>query len=241
MRRRRIWPVLLAGGVGCACLVILGLWQIERLHWKEGLIAAREARLSAPPVTLDAAMRQADSGAPIEFLKIAASGSFRHERELFYLTTAGGSPGFEVVTPLIAEDGTAVLVDRGFVPEDKRDPLRRPESQPAGPVTVQGFAAAHAYGRGYFTPDNNAGDNVWYWWDVPAMLDMSGVPPGSRAAPFILHELPRGDASLPQPTPPDASLPNNHLQYAITWLSLALILAIMTGLFIRQQMRERDT
>ena len=144
--RRRIWPILVAGGIGCACLLALGLWQIERLHWKEGLIAAREAKLAAPAIPLDAAMKDAEGDASIEFLKVAATGQFRNDRELYYLTTSGGSPGFEVVTPLVTSDGATVLVDRGFVPEEKRDAGRRPDSQPSGDVTVTGYAARHERG-----------------------------------------------------------------------------------------------
>lgn len=233
---RRVWPVLVAAALGCIGLVALGAWQIQRLHWKEALIAERDARLMAPAVTLGAAIGDAGAGLSVEYLKIAATGRFRHDRELFYLSTHGGSPGFEVVTPLVTPDGITVLVDRGFVPETLREPARRPESQPGGEVSIEGYASRHQGGRGFFTPDNDAGRNFWYWWDIPAMLSMADVPADHRVAPFILHALPGGGRELPEPVPPGQTLSNNHLQYALTWFALALILALMAGLFIRQQL-----
>ena len=232
----RLWPILVAAVLGCVCLVALGLWQIDRLHWKEALIAERDARLAAAPVVLGAALSAADAGQSIEFLKVTATGRFQHDREFFYLTTHGGSPGFRVVTPLSTADGITVLVDRGFIPETLREPSRRPGSQPAGDVSVDGYAARHQSARGPFTPDNNAADNLWYWWDLPAMLAMADIPAGNRVAPFILHVLPGTSKAPPQPIPPAETLTNNHLQYALTWFTLAAVLALMAGLFIRQQL-----
>ena len=232
----RVWPILVAAILGCLCLLALGVWQLERLPWKEALIAERDARLAAAPVGLDMALADAEAGNSVEYLKITATGRFNHDRELFYLTTHGGTPGFRVITPLTTADGMTVLVDRGFVPETLREPSRRPDSQPGGEVSVEGYAARHQVAPGPFTPDNNAADDLWYWWDVPAMLAVADVPPGNRVAPFILHALPNGANALPEPIPPAETLTNNHLQYALTWFTLAAVLALMAGLFIRQQL-----
>jgi surfeit locus 1 family protein len=227
---------MLAGAaVGCAILLGLGVWQLERLAWKEALIASMGARGAAEPVTLSAAMAMDDP----DFYRVAAKGTFLHEGELFYLTTFDGKPGFEVVTPLLTADGLAVLVDRGFVPEQMRDPASRPGSQPAGEVTIIGLASRHPAGQGYFTPDNNAGTNFWYWWDVPAMLTFSHIPKGRKTAPFVLHAIPApGEKAVPQPVALGQNLSNNHLQYALTWFSLAAVLAVIAGLMIRQEAKR---
>jgi surfeit locus 1 family protein len=233
----RAWQVLVAAVAGCAILVGLGLWQLERLSWKEALIADLETRGSAPPITLSAAMAMDDP----DFYRVEAEGTFLHEGELFYLTTYDGKPGFEIVTPLLTADGLAVLVDRGFVAEQMRDPAARPGSQPEGQVSIIGQASRHQAGRGYFTPDNNAGTNYWYWWDVPAMLAFSGIPPGRKQAGFILHVLPQPrEKSVPQPLPLMQNLTNNHFQYALTWFALAAVLAVIAGVVIRREAGRAD-
>src|SRR5690348_3084588 len=105
--------LLLAAGAACLILIGLGTWQLERRSWKLGLIAEREAALAAAPAHLEAA--DAD---PIrfEFHRIAATGRFLHDHEL-YLTGQflNDRPGWHVITPLVLQDGSALLVDRGFV------------------------------------------------------------------------------------------------------------------------------
>jgi surfeit locus 1 family protein len=219
----------MAATFGLIILIGLGFWQLYRLHWKEGLIADLEARLSAPPVSLSDAVDH-----PAEFLHVKASGSFEHQGELFMLDSEGGRPGWRVVTPLESDDGIFVLVDRGFVVDEERDPSRRPGSQPQGHVEVSGYVSRHQAARGLFTPDNDAAADNWYWWDVPAMLASGRVDPGSRVAPFILHVLPGDDRdAVPQPSPPAPGLTNNHLQYALTWFGLAIVLAGVTFFYIR--------
>ncbi|MGE3830633.1 MAG: SURF1 family protein [Parvibaculaceae bacterium] len=232
---RKAWHVLAGAAVGCAILIGLGVWQLDRLAWKEALIADRDARGAAPPITLSAAIAMDDP----DFYRVEAKGAFLHEGELFYLTTVGGKPGFEVVTPLLTADGLAVLVDRGFVPEEMRDPASRPGSQPAGEVEIVGQVSRHEAGQGYFIPDNNAGTNYWYWWDVPAMLTYSHIPEGRKTVPFILHAVPTpGEKAVPQPVGLGQNLSNNHLQYALTWFSLAAVLAVIAGLMVGQEAKR---
>src|SRR4051812_37365111 len=106
---------------GFALLIGLGVWQIQRLHEKEALIASVEAGLHAPPVPLSEALRQ--GAAKMEWRPVRVSGHFRHDKEL-YLFSRGpmGAVGVDVITPLVQADGVAVLIDRGFVPEALRDP-----------------------------------------------------------------------------------------------------------------------
>ena len=232
---RKAWQMLAGAVAGCAILVGLGIWQLERLAWKEALITSLEARGAAEPVSLSAAMDMNDP----DFYRVEAEGTFLHEGELFYLTTHDGKPGFQVVTPLLTADGRAVLVDRGFVPEQMRDPASRPGSQPTGELRIIGQASRHQDPRSYFTPHNNAGTNYWYWWDIPAMVTFSGIPADRKTASFILHALPTGgEKTVPQPLALGLNLSNNHFHYALTWFSLAGVLVIIAGLMIRQEMRR---
>lgn len=235
----RVWQILIAAILGIAVLVGLGVWQLQRLAWKEALIAERDMRLAAPPVPLDQALKEFDADRSVEFLKVEADGIFQHRAEAFMLTTEGGVPGFEVVTPLASADGIVVLVDRGFVPEPLKDPAKRPDSQPPGEVKVTGIVRRHVGGRGPFTPDNDPEGNMWYWWDIPAMLAYADVAPDARVAPFVLHVQPgAGGKTLPAPVTADSTLTNNHLQYALTWFALAVVLIVMAGLLIRQTIRK---
>lgn len=237
----KVWQILIATVLGAALLVGLGVWQLQRLQWKEALIAERDNRLAAPPVSLDQALKEFDAEQSVEFLKVEASGTFQHNAELFMLATEGGVPGFQVVTPFVSRDGIIVLIDRGFIPEPLKDPARRPESRPAGAVNVVGILRRHVKSRGPFTPDNDPEANIWYWWDIPAMLAHASVAPDARVAPFALHLLPgEGPRTLPAPVAVDKGLTSNHLQYALTWFALAILLIIMSGLLIRQTLRNRD-
>jgi surfeit locus 1 family protein len=236
----KVWQVLIATVLGAALLVGLGVWQLQRLSWKEALIAERESRLAAAPVSLDQALKEFDANRSVEFLKVEVTGRFQNQAELFVLTTDGGVPGFEVVTPLMSQDGIVVLTDRGFIPEPLKDPAKRPESRPAGELNVTGILRRHAGSRGPFTPDNDPEANIWYWWDIPAMLAFAQIGPDTRVAPFALHLLPGDNKNLPRPVAVDRALTNNHLQYALTWFALAVLLIIMSGLLIRQTLRKRD-
>jgi surfeit locus 1 family protein len=227
--KRLAGSALIAAVLGCIFLIGLGVWQLYRLQWKEALIAEMDARLAAPPVSLSVAIDH-----PAEYLHVAASGKFDHLGEIFVLTSERNGPGWRVVTPLQSDDGVTVLVDRGFVPDEQREPAKRPGSQPEGNVEVSGYVSRHPAGRGPFTPDNDAAANNWYWWDVPAMLAFGKIDPGSRVAPFILHVLPGGHAdALPRPSSPTLGLSNNHLQYALTWFGLAIVLAAVAFFYIR--------
>jgi surfeit locus 1 family protein len=236
----KVWQILIATLLAVILLVGLGVWQLHRLQWKEALIAERDSRLAAAPVSLDQALKEFEGGHSVEFLKVEATGTFQNDAELFYLTTDGGVPGFEVVTPLTSKDGIVILADRGFVPEPLKDPAKRPESQPQGEVTVTGVLRRHVGSRGPFTPDNDTEGNVWYWWDIPAMLSFAHVGPDTRVAPFALHVMPGEAKGLPRPVAVDANLVNNHLQYAITWFALAGLMIVMSGLLIRQTLRKSD-
>ena len=105
---------------------------------------------------------------------------------------------------------------------------------------MTGILRRHVGSRGPFTPDNDPEANIWYWWDIPAMLASAHVGDDAGVAPFALHLLPDDDKAVPRPVAIDSGLTNNHLQYALTWFALALILIVMSGLLIRQTMRNQD-
>jgi surfeit locus 1 family protein len=211
-----LWPTI-ATLIGLAVLLALGTWQLERLEWKRALVAEREAKLAAPPETLPAA---SDAWPAWDFRPVVVEGEFRHDLEqLFGVAAIDGQVGHHVLTPLVRPDGAAVLVDRGWVPATRSHPAARREGQLAGLVQVTGIARFRADDRpGWFTPDNRPAQGHWYWYDLAAIETALGLEllPVVIEADRVLNpgDLPRGGQTR-------IELPNNHLQYAITWYGLA--------------------
>lgn len=233
MTRASSWPVLTAGALGVVILCGFGLWQLQRLEIKSELLASIEARQNAPPKTLSEAVDLVSQGADVEYLRVDSAVTFVPNREYHMIMTFEGSPGWQIVTPALSADNVLVLVDRGVVPDQLKDDASR--SQDArGQVSLRGVIRRHDAKRGFFSPDNDPAANQWYWWDVPAMLGEVEIPTGTKVAPFVLQVLPVNNASaFPRALPPQLAVRNNHLQYALTWFSLAAVCAVMTGLFIR--------
>jgi surfeit locus 1 family protein len=239
MKPVRIWPVVVWASLGIFILCGLGIWQIVRLGEKQALLADIAARSKAAPISLTEAMTRWDKGDDVEFVVVKTRGFFNHAEERQKLAVYDGNPGWEVITPLTSEEGIVALVDRGAVPENLRDLGKRPETD--GAVDVIAAIRAHNAAQGYFDPENDAERNLWYWWDVPAMLASVTIPADAKVAPFILQALPdESGPKFPHAAALEANLRNNHLQYAITWFSFALTLLIIAGLFIRKQVRRSD-
>lgn len=222
-----------------AALVGLGTWQMQRLHWKEGLLAAIAERRNAPPVDVDAIAAMVEAGTDIEYRPVRVSGVFVNAGERHFFATYNGQSGFYVYTPLTLADGRTVLINRGFVPYERKDPATRPESQPPGPVTVTGLARARLDAKpSWVVPDNDLARNIFYWKDWTAMVTASGLSP-ARTLPFFIDADATSDPGrLPVGGVTQFDLPNNHLQYALTWYGLALALVAVSGLFLFRRRAE---
>ena len=233
MARRGLLTLTLWALAGFAVLIGLGTWQIERLHWKEGLIAARTAAVSAPPADLP---RTLDSARPLDFHRVQAKGVLLHDREIpvHAIERRSGAAGYLVLTPLRLADGAVVLVERGWVPDDKREAARRAEGNPPGEVVVDGLLrVAPDEKPGWFVPANDPGRGEWFWIDLPALARAAGVP---EALPFYVEAGPAPNpGGLPMGGQANTDLPNDHLQYAITWYALAAALAVIYLLVLRRE------
>ncbi len=108
-----------------AVLIGLGVWQLQRLHWKEGLIAEIETRTKSEPISLDQAIAIAREGRDPSYYRVKVEGRFDHAKELYLYAVSEGRAGWHVITPLKTEDGEVVLIDRGFVPDELRNPASR--------------------------------------------------------------------------------------------------------------------
>lgn len=210
-------------------LVALGVWQIQRLAWKTDLIAFRDAQFAAEPVPLPAKIDAAALKA-LAFRRVTVGGRFRHDREIYLASLNHGETGFRVITPLARDDGGWVLVDRGWIPAAKRDPATRAAGQIEGRVTIIGMVRADGR-QGWFTPENDRAKNYWFWPDFAAMVDYAGVD----APPLVVVAGPTPTAKGPlKGSSLTVDIPNDHLVYAIIWLSLAVALAVIYYLSQRQ-------
>jgi surfeit locus 1 family protein len=214
--------------IAVTIMVGLGTWQVERLAWKNALIERIESGMRAAPAPLPA---RVENPADWDFRRVSVTGQFLHDHELdLAARSMNGRIGYQIVTPLKRDDGTLVLVNRGWVPLEKRDPASRPEGLPAGTVTVEGVARVPAE-RGWMQPDNDPAANMWFWYDIPAMAAQAGASTG-EALPVVIEA---GDAANPGGFPiggqTNVNIANNHLQYAFTWYSLAITLIVIYFVF----------
>jgi surfeit locus 1 family protein len=236
-----VFPTVFALG-GIAVLVGLGVWQLERLTWKEGLIATLSARLSARPVTLPPAVRwpalmQADD----EFRRVNFSADFAPGQEALVYATGSAlradvkEPGYWIFAPARLAGGGTVIVNRGFVPADRKTPESRPDSAAGDIVDVTGLMRWPEH-RGMFTPGDDARGNVWYARDPAAIAAAKGW---GEVAPFYIDmEAPQRAGGLPRVAPiTTIRLSNNHLQYALTWFALAAGLAAVYLVWLRSRRR----
>ena len=235
-RRSLFWPSVFAAG-GIVVLLGLGTWQVERLFWKERLIAERHAAVAAPPSPLPRTIAEAEA---LAFHHVSAAGTFLNDRELFLgATDDDGHPGYHVVTPLRLADGDVLLVDRGFIPESRRPPETRAGGELQGAVKVIGLLRLAPAAKPYwFLPDNNAARNYWIWFDIPAMAAADHL---ERVMPFYVDaDATPNPGGLPRGGQTQLDLPNNHLQYAITWYALAVGLLVVYIVFARRRRAEGD-
>jgi surfeit locus 1 family protein len=232
-----VWPTVLAV-LGLAVLLGLGTWQMQRRQWKETLIQKIAQRVHAPPVRLAADGRpQGATSDDLEYLRVTASGRFHHEKERFLYAPGKAGLGWHLYTPLELAEGRFVWVNRGFVPDARKDPATRRQSQPEGRVEVTGLVRA-AQPVGMFTPANDVAHNIWYWPDAPAMqasaFDSAAPPPLS----FTIDADASADpTALPQGGTTRVALPNRHLEYALTWYGLALTLIGVYAAFAAGRLR----
>ena len=239
------WRGLLAPGLSAlvvlAILLALGTWQLQRMAWKEGLIAQIAARAGAAPVALPPeAEWPAWSPAADEFRRVRVTGRFRHALETRVHGLAPGDrpgtpfQGAYVLTPLALSDGTTVLVNRGFVPTELMEPARRPAGQVAGEAEVTGLMRASEL-RGLFVPESDPVRGEWFVRDVPAIAAARGL---ARVAPFLVEaDATPNPGGWPRGGQLRLDLPNNHLNYAFTWYGIALCLVGVFSVFARRRLQ----
>lgn len=227
---------LVAVAIAFAVLLGLGTWQVQRLAWKEGLLATIRERVAAEPIGIKEALATFED---VEYVPVVLSGRFEHAHERHVFTTHAGQSGYNVYTPLVMANGEAVFVNRGFVPYDRKDPATRAQGQVEGVVEVTGLARAGLSEKpSWIVPDNDPARNVFHWKDIRTMRETSGLP---NDVPVLAVFVDANDAPNPGGLPVGGvtliDLPNSHLQYALTWYGLAAALLVVTAVFLLRRRR----
>ena len=232
--RARFSFVLAAAVAIClAILVGLGVWQVQRLHWKEALLARIAALSAAPAEPLEVVLRRLPDQIDIEYVRVqTACPALEKLPTLRLYAVKDGMAGYRLIAacPIAADPYGSILVDRGFIPREVVDTPPTPVllSQPIVGVLRKGDTA------NFVTPKNHPETNDWYLRDIPAMAQRLNAP---RPAPtFLMLESPAPTGPGPQPAPVPTDIPNNHLAYALTWFGLALSLL---GVYIAKLIRDR--
>lgn len=217
MLRKTVLP-LIFGLAGAAVLIWLGVWQVQRLDWKQGILAQIEKRIAAAPVALP---ERFDPEAD-RYLPVTVTGRFDDGALRVLVSRKQVGAGYLVISPFETEGGRRILVDRGFIRQG--DTL---SDAPGGTLTVTGNLH-WPDDRNSSTPENDVDGNTWFARDLGQMAEVLSTEPVLLVARTLSHP----EATV-TPLPVDtAHIPNDHLQYAITWFSLAAIWLGMTAFYI---------
>ncbi|MEJ8563097.1 SURF1 family protein [Yoonia sp. GPGPB17] len=224
MLRKILFPLIL-GVAGCGVLISLGNWQVERLAWKEEILADINARLGAAPSPFSRfATEMAD-----EYTRVLVNGAPTGEELHVLVSGTEAGTGYRVISKFETDVG-AILVDQGLLALDNKN---------AAPLTV----TTNITGTLLWPDDQNSSTpapdldaNIWFARNVETMSAALGT------LPFMIV--------VTQASPPDprltplpvntASIKNDHFEYAVTWFLLAAVWAIMSLYLIRRTLRQKD-
>ncbi|KIC26157.1 MULTISPECIES: SURF1 family protein [unclassified Leisingera] len=216
---RRVIFLLIIGGAGLAILIGLGTWQLQRMGWKEDLLQTIEASIAAAP----AALPQVPVKEQDRYRAVTVEGEIEGNALHVFWVTKDAETGYRVIAPFVTTDGRRVLLDRGFIPAAEKT-----TSLSIGQATVTGNLLWPDEGD-WTTPAPEVDTNILYARDVAYMAERLNTEPV-----LIVARSTAPEAAVTPQAVTTAGIPNNHLQYAITWFSLAFIWAAMTVYFLRR-------
>ncbi|MGM4908607.1 SURF1 family protein [Hyphomicrobiales bacterium] len=217
--------------IALAILISLGTWQVERLHWKEGLLADIAERRAAAPVPLADIEAMAAQGGDIEYRTVTATGRYINNKERHFFATWRGQTGYYIYTPLQLADGRYLFVNRGFVPYENKEPEMRMQGQLTDQQTVTGLARAKLPGKpSSLVPDNDVAKNIFYWKDLDVMASSVDLDKADVLPFFLDADSTPNPAGFPIGGVTQVDLPNDHLQYAFTWYGLAAVLLVVVAI-----------
>ncbi|MGH7028513.1 SURF1 family protein [Brevundimonas sp.] len=223
-----VFAVLLLG-----VLLALGVWQVQRMQWKEGLIAAAEAAADLPPLPLAEALALDDP----EFRRVILTCRGLAAAPYVELQSIENSDaGVRLVSACAVEGGPTLLVDRGFVSAEisSRPPVNAADTMP---VVITGVLR-RAPAPSALTPP---AEGRFYGRDAEAMARALKVE--GPVSPFTVFATTstNPDWVALKPSAPPAAFANSHLGYALTWFGLAAALIAFYAVLLRRRMTRKDT
>ena len=223
MNRKWLFVVFVAVP-GLLVLLSLGVWQTKRLAWKEGLLENISYNLSSQPSILPTELKKSEHN----YKMVKVEGSLE-PRSIFILTPVKGSgAGFRVISPLKLKDGSKILIDRGVIKEQDTDRLET--------LRQKNLVIGYLFWPNetdYFTPDPNLERNIWFSRDLEKMASFLETQPI-----LVVATENRLDPSLKMQDP-TIDIPNNHLQYAITWFMMAILWFGMSAYFVYKMIKKK--
>ena len=223
MNRKWLFVVFVAVP-GLLVLLSLGVWQTKRLAWKEGLLENISYNLSSQPSILPTELKKSEHN----YKMVEVEGSFE-PRSIFILTPVKGSgAGFRVISPLKLKNGSKILIDRGVIKEQDTDRLET--------LRQKNLVIGYLFWPNetdYFTPDPNLERNIWFSRDLEKMASFLETQPI-----LVVATENRLDPSLKMQDP-TIDIPNNHLQYAITWFMMAILWFGMSAYFVYKMIKKK--
>jgi surfeit locus 1 family protein len=238
MNTSRNWrsPGIIAWSFLVFCVVVLlglGTWQVQRLQWKTNLIETIEQANETPPRQGFPQSRQQQEA--LGWQRVAIEGEYLHEHE-FHLAARyyKNQVGYHILTPFRLKDGRVVLLNRGWVPPELKDPSLRKQGQIEGPQQIIAMVRTD---KDYnaFTPEGDPKDNLWFRRNIERMSEVSGLNLEPVTLDVLYTEPPGG---FPVASVVEVNLRNDHLGYAITWYSLAVAAIVIFILFHRRPEKE---
>ncbi|MDX2484927.1 MAG: SURF1 family protein [Pseudodonghicola sp.] len=222
---RRFLFLLVFGIVGGGLLLSLGIWQVRRLAWKQGVLAEIETRIAADPVALPAAPDPARD----RYLPVRVSGTMGPQELHVLVSTRDFGAGYRIIAPFVTDGGRRILIDRGFIPTEAKTAVRQ-----TGAMEITGNLH-WPQEIDSFTPAPEPDKNIWFAREVPTLAAALDTEPV-----LLIARLQTDPNVVPLPVT-SVGIPNDHLQYAVTWFGLALVWILMTLYFLwRTRARSRS-
>lgn len=218
-----------------AGFVALGNWQVHRRAWKLDLIERVDRRVHAPATAAPPRARWAAIGRDDEYTRVCADGVYQHGRETLVQAVTVHGAGDWVLTPLQTADGDILIINRGFVPPERRLPASRAAGQVAGKVRTCGLLRLSEPGGG-FLRRNDPAQARWFSRDVVAIAAQQYLPMQNVAPYFIDADAQANPGGVPVGGLTVIKFHNSHLVYAFTWYGLAL-LSLVAGFLVYRHRR----